>query len=282
MSLPIFSLLLIGFGVLVALIGGIMLLVAAFRESVLWGLIALLAPFGNLIYTCVHWAEAKAGFLLGIAGSLICCGAIFSMPEARTTLLEAAHARFAGASGTAHSKQPSAEDLSAQIAEKRKLIEDLQAAFTSFARELPPQYQDLEKRRAALQPGDEAGIAKFNEDAAAYQAKNKRHKEIQQEIPAAQTVLDQLLEARSRAAVAARPAAGKQVVMYTTARCPACKVAKQYMAQKGIPYQEVDVEASRDGMAAFQKLGGRGVPLILVGDKKMEGFNSQQLDQMLL
>jgi hypothetical protein len=46
--------------------------------------------------------------------------------------------------------------------------------------------------------------------------------------------------------------------------------------------KEIDVEASREGMAAFQKLGGRGVPLILVGDQKMEGFNSQRLEQMLL
>ena len=99
---------------------------------------------------------------------------------------------------------------------------------------------------------------------------------------AAQTALDQLLDARSRAKAGGGAGGGKQVIMYTTSHCPACKAAKQYLAQKGIPYREIDVEASRDGMEAFQKLGGHGVPLITVGEKKMEGFNSQELEKMLL
>jgi glutaredoxin len=282
MSLPIFSLVLISLGVLAALIGGIMLLVAAFRESALWGFIVLFAPLGNLIYTCVHWTEAKAGFLLSVAGTLVCIGAIFTLPDARNALLQASQTQLAGRlSPQIAAKQPTVADLSTQIAEKRKLVEDLQGAFASYGQELPTQFKELEKRRTALKTGDDVAIAKFNEDAAAYQAKNKRHREIQQEIAGAQSALDQLIDARSRAAAGARPGGGKQVVMYTTSHCPACKMAKQYMAQKGIPYQEIDVESSRDGMQAFQKLGGRGVPLIIVGDKKMEGFNSQELERML-
>jgi glutaredoxin/Tfp pilus assembly protein PilN len=282
MTLPILSLVLIGLGVLAALAGSIVLLVAAFRESALWGLIVLFAPLGNLIFTCVHWSRAKLGFLLTVAGVLICVGAVFTLPDARATLLQASSGKFPSLTAQAAPPPPTAADFTTQIAEKRKLVEDLQTAFATYGQELPPQFKELEKRRTALKTGDEAAIAKFNEDAAAYQAKNKRQREIQQEIAGAQSALDQLLDARSRAAMGARPGGSKQVLMYTTSHCPACKMAKQYMAQKGIPYQEIDVESSRDGMAAFQKLGGRGVPLIMVGDKRMEGFNSQQLEQMLL
>lgn len=74
----------------------------------------------------------------------------------------------------------------------------------------------------------------------------------------------------------------KQVVIYTTSHCPYCKQAKQYFAQKGIRYREIDVETSMSGKEAFRKLGGNGVPLIMVGDKKVDGFNAQELDRLLL
>jgi glutaredoxin len=89
---------------------------------------------------------------------------------------------------------------------------------------------------------------------------------------------------RNTVAAAANPQARsmKQVVIYTTSHCPYCKQAKQYFAQKGIPYREVDVETSLTGKEAFRKLGGNGVPLIMVGDKKVDGFNAQELDRLLL
>ncbi len=286
MSLPILSIALLGLGFLVALAGTILMLISAFRQSVGWGLVVLFAPCGNLIYTCVHWAEAKLGFLVSFAGVAMCVGGVFALPNARAAIVEASQGHLPGQPppAAAAPKAPTVADLSAQIAEKRKLVEDLQGAFVNYGRDLPAQYQALEKRRTSLKAGDEAAITKFNEDAADYQVKNKRHREIQQEIAGAQSALDQLIDARSRAAAGGRAggAGSKQVVMYTTSHCPACKAAKQYMAQKGIPYQEIDVEASHDGMAAFQKLGGHGVPLILVGEKKMEGFNSQELERMLL
>ena len=69
--------------------------------------------------------------------------------------------------------------------------------------------------------------------------------------------------------------------MFTTATCPACRSAKEYFARKGVPYEERDVNGSPATMQEFQRLGGRGVPLILVGDEKMEGFSAQRLDQLL-
>ncbi len=75
---------------------------------------------------------------------------------------------------------------------------------------------------------------------------------------------------------------GKQVVIYTTAHCPYCKQAKQYLAQKGVSYREVDVETSISGKEEYRKLGGNGVPLIMVGDQKVEGFSATALDRLLL
>jgi hypothetical protein len=204
MALPIFSIVLIAVGVLVALVGTIMVLVAAFRESVLWGLVVIFAPLGNLIYTCVHWSEAKAGFLVSLVGTLMCIGAFFTLPDLQGLVAQvAAQRQVPGWAGEAGAKAASEGDLNTQIAEKRQSLETQQAAFVHAGRVMPAEYQQLETRRKALKTGDEAAITKFNEDAAAYQARNTKLKKMQQEITGTQSALDQLLDARSRAKAAA-------------------------------------------------------------------------------
>ena len=53
------------------LVGGIMVLVAAFRQSVLWGLACLFVPFASFVFCIMHWQEAKSGFLLSTHVSVI-------------------------------------------------------------------------------------------------------------------------------------------------------------------------------------------------------------------
>jgi glutaredoxin-like YruB-family protein len=273
MSLPWYNLAAIGIGALIATIGGILLLIAAFRQSIVWGLVVLLAPLGNLVFTCLHWAESKSAFFASLIGTVILFAGAFTIPDVQAQLWQ-----IAAFKGGLHPAS-SAPDLNTDIQNHRQQLDSLQAAFTQDGADLTRQYQALDAQRKALKPADTAAIAKFNEAAAAYQARNAARKQMQQHIATTQQELEALLDTRSRNATQA--AASKKVVMYTTSHCPACKAAKQYLAQKGVPYDEVDVETSRDGAQAFQKLGGRGVPLILVGDKKMEGFSPQALDALL-
>lgn len=65
-----FVMLFLVLGVALVVIGGFMFLVAAFRESVLWGLGCIFLPIVQLFFLVVHWQEAKKAFgiqLLGIA-----------------------------------------------------------------------------------------------------------------------------------------------------------------------------------------------------------------------
>jgi glutaredoxin len=64
-----------------------------------------------------------------------------------------------------------------------------------------------------------------------------------------------------------------QVVMYATSWCPYCARARAYFAESGIAYVEHDVEKSATARAEFKRLGGRAVPLIVVGREKMDGFS---------
>ena len=78
--------------------------------------------------------------------------------------------------------------------------------------------------------------------------------------------------------------ASKQVArvdIYTTPYCGYCKQAKEYMDGEGIPYKEFDVENNTENRKQFQALGGRGVPLILVGEEVMHGYNQNELRNML-
>lgn len=86
---------------------------------------------------------------------------------------------------------------------------------------------------------------------------------------------------RNRAAAAAPGRASKQVVIYTTSHCPYCIQAKQYFAKKGVAYREVDVETSAIGKQEFRRLGGNGVPLIMVNGTKVDGFDQKELDRLL-
>jgi glutaredoxin len=73
-----------------------------------------------------------------------------------------------------------------------------------------------------------------------------------------------------------QPAAARKfpgVKMYTTQWCPACKQVKAWFKANKVPFQEVDVEASAENRAQFRALGGKDVPLVLVGKNRMEGFD---------
>lgn len=76
-------------------------------------------------------------------------------------------------------------------------------------------------------------------------------------------------------------AAGRRpVVMYSASWCGVCKRAAAYFRDKGIPFTEYDVEQSAKGRADFKRLGGRGVPIILVGKARMNGFSAANFEQL--
>lgn len=50
------------------LVGGIMMLIEAFRESILWGIACLLLPVVSLFFLIVHWNVAKKGFFVQLIG----------------------------------------------------------------------------------------------------------------------------------------------------------------------------------------------------------------------
>jgi len=73
----------------------------------------------------------------------------------------------------------------------------------------------------------------------------------------------------------------REVRILTATWCGVCKRAKAYLASKGIYYSEYDVETSEIGKLEYKHLEGKGVPIILVGKQRMDGFSASKLDEML-
>lgn len=77
-----------------------------------------------------------------------------------------------------------------------------------------------------------------------------------------------------------RTASVTQVTMYSASWCGVCKRAKAYFQQQNIPFKEYDIDTSEKGKRDFHKLGGKGVPIILVGNRRMNGFSVGRFEQL--
>ena len=71
------------------------------------------------------------------------------------------------------------------------------------------------------------------------------------------------------------------VVMYSTSWCPYCRKARLFFRQANVPYTEYDVEKSASAYEEYQRISGRGVPVIVIGDQVIQGFNQPAIKKAL-
>lgn len=70
-------------------------------------------------------------------------------------------------------------------------------------------------------------------------------------------------------------AGAPEVIMYSASWCVYCDRARDHFEADGIRYREYDVENSAKGRRDYDRLNGRGVPIILVDDRRMNGFSPE-------
>ncbi|MDJ0738897.1 MAG: glutaredoxin domain-containing protein [Gammaproteobacteria bacterium] len=75
--------------------------------------------------------------------------------------------------------------------------------------------------------------------------------------------------------------AAPRITLYSTRNCPHCRRARQYLEQKGLRVVELDIHHSARGRKDFDRLGARGVPLIVIGDICIAGFDRRRIDAAL-
>lgn len=73
-----------------------------------------------------------------------------------------------------------------------------------------------------------------------------------------------------------------KVIVFSTPTCSFCNQAKHYFREKNIRFTDVDV--SKDQSAArdmMRRTGQMGVPVILINNKAIVGFDRSKINQML-
>lgn len=68
-------------GALMLVVGHVWLVVAAFRTTIVWGLVTLFIPFwGSLVYIAMHWRRSAKPFFVYLGGfACIGCSVLFVM-----------------------------------------------------------------------------------------------------------------------------------------------------------------------------------------------------------
>jgi glutaredoxin len=70
------------------------------------------------------------------------------------------------------------------------------------------------------------------------------------------------------------------VVMYATSWCGYCKQARNYFRSHGIAYVEYDIEKDRQAKLRYDRLGATGIPVILFGKHRMNGFSASRFQRL--
>ncbi len=73
-----------------------------------------------------------------------------------------------------------------------------------------------------------------------------------------------------------------KVIVYSTPTCPWCKKIKEFLKEKNIEFEDKNVaedEKARDDMV--EKSGQMGVPVIMIGDKIIVGFDKDAIEEAL-
>jgi len=72
------------------------------------------------------------------------------------------------------------------------------------------------------------------------------------------------------------------VVLYGTSTCPFCHETKAMLDKMKVAYIEHDINRSEKGKKDFAELKADAVPLLLIGNRRIEGFQKEVIEDALL
>ena len=74
----------------------------------------------------------------------------------------------------------------------------------------------------------------------------------------------------------------KNVTIYSTPTCHFCQMAKEYFKANGVKYSEFDVASNLEKRKEMmEKSGQLGVPVIIIDNNVVVGFDRPRLAQLL-
>lgn len=73
----------------------------------------------------------------------------------------------------------------------------------------------------------------------------------------------------------------RKVIIYTASTCPSCMEVKEYFKKKKIPFLERNVQQSKKAKDELLEMGYRTVPIILIDDEEIVGFDKKKLNSIV-
>jgi glutaredoxin-like YruB-family protein len=100
--------------------------------------------------------------------------------------------------------------------------------------------------------------------------------------PPSRHVVQQLTAAKTTPPASVAPSGSHEVVVYTTSWCGWCKKTRAWLDQKGVDYENRDVEANERWAEEMHDLtGSGGVPVVVIDGKVIQGFNQAEMEKLL-
>lgn len=72
----------------------------------------------------------------------------------------------------------------------------------------------------------------------------------------------------------------QNVIIYSADWCGVCKQAKKYFNNNNIVFTEYDIEKDMSARARFSAMGAKGVPVIFIGNRRMNGFTAAAFERI--
>lgn len=72
-----------------------------------------------------------------------------------------------------------------------------------------------------------------------------------------------------------------KVTIFTSNTCPYCTMAKDYFKDKNVPFEEKNVQTDAAARDELMAKGYTGVPVIVIDDEEIVGFDKMRLEKLL-
>ena len=73
-----------------------------------------------------------------------------------------------------------------------------------------------------------------------------------------------------------------KIKVYSTPACPYCHLLKEYLKEKGVEFEDIDVSQNENALQELvQKTGQMAVPVVDIDGEIVIGFDKEKIDRLL-
>ena len=73
----------------------------------------------------------------------------------------------------------------------------------------------------------------------------------------------------------------REVILITTDKSPYTEKIKAFFKHNHVKFKTLDYENDKGGQALFRKFKGQGIPLLIINNRTLVGYNEKEMDRLL-